>query len=130
MNFRNHILAIIVGASVPWLAVSLIGSLAARPTPGHNWIELYSFVISALPTVVISSVASLLLVFFGARETTSYVLAYAAAIASFLALMNPWLHVSGLIAGLSVYWDQYLYMLIVPVLGLALTNSSLKSGEA
>ena len=128
MRFRCHILAILVGASVPWLAVSLIGYWAAQPTPGSNWIELYSLVVSSLPTLIVSAAGALLLAALGVKKAISYVLSYAAAIASFLLLVKPWSHGAGHIAGVSAYWEQYLFLLVLPILGAILINNSLKSG--
>jgi len=128
MSLRSHILAILVGASVPWLAVSLIGYWAAQPTPGPNWIELYSLVVSALPTLMVSAAGALLLAALGVREGKSYALSYAAAIASFLLLVKPWFYGAGHTAGVAAHWEQYLYLLVLPVLGAVLINNSLKSG--
>ena len=128
MSLRSYTLAILVGASVPWLAVSLIGYWAAQPTPGPNWIEQYSLVVSALPTLMVSAAGALLLAALGVREPKSYVLSYAAAIASFLLLVKPWSHGAGHISSVAAYWEQYLYLLVLPVSGAILINNSLKSG--
>lgn len=128
MSLRSHILAILVGASVPWLAVSLIGYWAAQPTPGPNWIELYSLVVSVLPPLIVSAAGALLLAALGVREPKSYAFSYAAAIASFLLLVKPWSHGAGHISGVAAYWEQYLCLLVLPVLGVILINNSLKSG--
>lgn len=127
MSLRNHILAVLAGASVPWLAVSLIGSLAAQPTPSADWIGLYALVVSALPTILVSSIAAVILISLGVNETRSYFLSYTAAIVSFIFLIEPWSHGPDHIAGVSAYWDQYLYMLVLPALGLIFINNSLKS---
>lgn len=128
MNVRGNLLAILVGALVPWLAVSMIGYWAAQPMPGSRWIELYSFMVSSLPTIGVSAIAACLLVFLGVRNARSYVLSYAAAIASLMVLMKPWSHGASHIAGVSAFWDQYIYMLVVPLLGLALVRNSLGAG--
>ena|SRR5690606_25280910 len=126
MNVRGHLLATLVGALVPWLAVSMIGYWAAQPVPG--WIELYSLMVSSLPTITVSAIAACLLILLGVRNAGSYALSYAAAIASFLVVMKPWSNEASYITSVSAFWDQYLYMLVLPILGLALARNSLGSG--
>ena len=118
--------SIAVGGATPWLSITIVGFWAAQPVPvDHDWITYYSALVSGLPTILLSAASALLLVALGIRSASSFLVAYAVAVCSFLVLMDPWEYWPGFIEGFIAYWEQYLYLLPIPVLGTILINKKL-----